>query len=82
MCACYGEKRHETGLLEDGRQLARTTLVPRGGWPARRTASTATIYAGVDFLTSRVAKLGMVLSGRTKQVGLKVEVQHEQTDTT
>jgi len=40
------------------------------------------IYAGVDFPTSRVAKLAMVLSGRTKQAGLKVEVQHKLTDTT
>ena len=40
------------------------------------------IYAGVDFPTSRVAKLAMVLSGRTKPAGLKVEVQHKQIDTT
>ena len=37
-------------MLDDGQQLARTTLVPRGGWPARRTASDGDMQ---DFLASR-----------------------------
>jgi len=35
------------------------------------------IYAGVDSLTNRVAKLAMVLSGRTKQAGRRPIVRQK-----
>jgi len=57
-------------LLDDGQQLARTTLVPRGGWPARRTASTATY---MQELISRQAGWPSwpwcLAAGRNKQAG-------------